>query len=84
MKTRVLGHSDADQTAQGMQHDDLIAKVAVGAYYKAKARGFAPGHELEDWLMAEAEIISKERHPMRLGLKATLVPNVQVDLNITE
>ncbi|MEQ1601141.1 MAG: DUF2934 domain-containing protein [Methylophilaceae bacterium] len=29
-------------------------RVAVAAYYKAEARGFAPGYELEDWLAAEA------------------------------
>lgn len=29
------------------------------AYFKAAARGFAPGHELEDWLAAEAEIIRR-------------------------
>jgi len=26
------------------------------AYYKAKERGFAPGHELDDWVAAEAEV----------------------------
>jgi Protein of unknown function (DUF2934) len=31
------------------------AQVAVAAYYKAQARGFVPGNELEDWLAAEAE-----------------------------
>jgi DUF2934 family protein len=30
--------------------------IAASAYYKAQARGFVPGHELEDWLAAEAEI----------------------------
>ena len=29
--------------------------IAVSAYYKAQARGFEPGYELEDWLAAEAE-----------------------------
>ena len=32
--------------------------IAVSAYYRAERRGFAPGHELEDWLAAEAEITS--------------------------
>ena len=31
-------------------------KIAVAAYYRAERRGFKPGHELEDWLAAEAEI----------------------------
>lgn len=30
--------------------------IAVKAYYCAEHRGFAPGHELEDWCEAEAEI----------------------------
>ena len=28
----------------------------MAAYYRAERRGFAPGHEVEDWLAAEAEI----------------------------
>jgi hypothetical protein len=32
------------------------AHVATAAYYRAEARGFAPGRELEDWLEAEAQI----------------------------
>jgi len=31
--------------------------VAVRAYYKAEQRGFEPGHELEDWLEAERELL---------------------------
>ena len=31
----------------------LIAELA---YSKAQQRGFEPGHELEDWLAAEAEV----------------------------
>jgi hypothetical protein len=31
-------------------------KIAAAAYYRAMQRGFEPGHELEDWLAAEAEI----------------------------
>ncbi len=30
--------------------------VAVAAYYKAQARGFAPGYDQADWLEAEREI----------------------------
>ncbi len=30
-------------------------RIAVAAYYKAEARGFQPGHDIEDWLTAEAE-----------------------------
>jgi hypothetical protein len=30
--------------------------IAQGAYYRAQGRSFEPGHELEDWLEAEAEL----------------------------
>ena len=32
-----------------------ISRIAESAYYKAEARGFSPGCELDDWLAAEAE-----------------------------
>ena len=31
-------------------------RVEFAAYLRAEQRGFVPGHELEDWLAAEAEI----------------------------
>ena len=30
--------------------------IAEAAYYCAEKRGFAPGHDLDDWLAAEVEI----------------------------
>ena len=30
--------------------------VSEAAYFLAEHRGFKPGHELEDWLVAEGEI----------------------------
>ncbi len=32
------------------------SQIAEAAYYRAEHRGFAPGHEVEDWLIAESEI----------------------------
>ncbi len=36
----------------GRRHE-LIAKAA---YFRAQARGFGPGGDLDDWLAAEAEV----------------------------
>lgn len=30
--------------------------IAEAAYYRAERRGFAPGHEIENWVAAEAEV----------------------------
>lgn len=39
----------ADRSGARLQH------IATAAYFKAEARGFQPGKELDDWLEAEAE-----------------------------
>lgn len=39
--------------------DERRARVGRRAYELAEQRGFAPGHELEDWLRAESEIGSQ-------------------------
>ncbi len=38
--------------------------IAEAAYLRAERRGFAPGHEHEDWLAAEAEVdgLLRARH----------------------
>ena len=48
----VISSSDLD-----LQPSDekRISRIAESAYYKAEARGFSPGCELDDWLAAEAE-----------------------------
>lgn len=38
------------------ENEDKISRIAVSAYYKAEARGYAPGNEIQDWLEAEAEV----------------------------
>jgi hypothetical protein len=30
--------------------------IAKAAYFRAERRHFAPGHEVEDWMAAEAEV----------------------------
>ena len=47
------------QSAELLQ--DRHRQIAELAYLKAKQRGFAPGHELEDWLAAEAEVDEASR-----------------------
>jgi hypothetical protein len=39
--------------------DDIRRLIAEAAYYKAKERGFQPGHELEDWVQAESEVMRR-------------------------
>lgn len=37
--------------------------IQEAAYYRAEARGFAAGHEIEDWVAAEAEVDAAVRVP---------------------
>ena len=41
------------------------AMIAEAAYFCAERRGFAPGHELEDWLQAEAQLVCSVGQPVR-------------------
>lgn len=42
--------------------ENRLDAIATAAYYKAQARGFAPGSELDDWLQAEAEVEARDKH----------------------
>ena len=42
---------------------DHQARVALAAYFIAEKRGFEPGHELDDWLAAEAAVARAEQQP---------------------
>lgn len=44
----------ADQPEAGAA--ERRSNIAMAAYFIAEKRGFAPGHELDDWLAAEAAI----------------------------
>lgn len=42
--------------AQSVSGEVRSEWIATAAYFKAELRGFAPGHEAEDWQAAEGEI----------------------------
>ena len=49
-------HKPASDGATGLSAQERHALVAQAAYFRAEARGFVAGGELEDWVTAEAEI----------------------------
>ena len=48
---------DTEESGNTLNSEDLDARIAELAYLKAESRGFEPGHELEDWLEAEQELM---------------------------
>jgi hypothetical protein len=50
---RIASGSVLTESPSGTDRQARIAKVA---YYKAQQRGFAPGHDWEDWFAAEREV----------------------------
>jgi hypothetical protein len=52
----VIGVESSPDSLSEMRQDDFY-RISECAYYKAEARGFESGHEMEDWLAAEAEIM---------------------------
>jgi hypothetical protein len=58
---RALSAFDGDtfsETAEppACSEDERLRLIAEAAYYRAQRRGFEPGHEQEDWLLAEREV----------------------------
>ena len=51
-KVTVTGNESNGEYMQ----ENRNSRIAIAAYYKAQERGFQPGHELDDWLAAEAEV----------------------------
>ena len=51
-----------DENQSGIPDEVRVMKeqtrlmIEEAAYHLAEKRGFAPGHELEDWLQAEAQV----------------------------
>jgi len=50
------GATTTGNTRAEMSAEEIYRLIQEAAYYKAKARGFAPGHEVQDWIEAEAEV----------------------------
>ena len=53
-QTTFGGNARAD-----LSPDEVRKLVSEAAYYRAKQRGFKPGHEEEDWIQAEAEVLRR-------------------------
>jgi hypothetical protein len=53
------------------------AMIREAAYYRCLQRGFAPGHDLEDWLAAEAELEHGTPAPQPAG-SAEFPPELEV------
>jgi hypothetical protein len=53
--------SEQPETAASLSVDPDVRRqlVAAEAYFLAERRGFAAGHELEDWVTAEAAVDSR-------------------------
>jgi hypothetical protein len=58
-KSAVDATQAVTSTTRFIAQDQRAALIAEAAYLRAQQRGFAPGHEIEDWLAAEAEVDAK-------------------------
>lgn len=57
-------HQDAQPSAvlkEPLTGEARYRWIAHAAYLRAEKRGFAPGHEVDDWLAAEAEFEAANR-----------------------
>jgi hypothetical protein len=65
------------------------AMTRLYAYYRAERRSFAPGHEMDDWLTAERELLNRESGGVPIKVNGEVVgaigvsgaPKVQNDVD---
>ena len=63
-KTRTKKSQALSASARAEVSAEEVRKlIAEAAYYRAKKRGFTPGHEVEDWVQAEAEVLQRLNGP---------------------
>jgi Protein of unknown function (DUF2934) len=73
-----VSNKNRDNTVNTKTQDNSIcskdreAQIAEYAYYRAKARNFEPGHDIEDWLAAEQHF-SATRQSQCAGVFYTLI-----------
>ena len=46
---------DGSENSPTFDTPERFEHICTAAFYKASARQFSPGHEIDDWLAAEAE-----------------------------
>ena len=65
--TRAADKTSSHTAAAQAPHPplDRYASIAQAAYFRSQHRGFKPGHEMEDWLAAEAEVDQRLRGESR-------------------
>jgi len=67
---------ERNDVATSLTPAERLRMVELAAFFRAERRGFAPGHEFEDWLAAEAEIAAlapapaAARKPVRRARKS--------------
>ncbi|HKN34842.1 MAG TPA: DUF2934 domain-containing protein [Terriglobales bacterium] len=60
MKNRPVSRTPAGSTTQPGSTPELLEQIRVRAYGLFEQRGRTEGHELEDWLRAEAEVLQQK------------------------
>ena len=63
MQMKTLTPGDGDKAMRRLL-EDRERRIRIAAYLKAERRGFAPGHELDDWLAAQEEEDARMRPSM--------------------
>jgi hypothetical protein len=65
LRAEISGAAPAFNQFVGLEQ--RAALIAETAFFRAETRGFAPGHEIEDWLAAESEVDAKLMHAVESG-----------------
>jgi len=57
-RKKKVAEAEPEIVSESLTATDLRSMIETAAFYRASARNFEPGHELEDWLEAERQILA--------------------------
>lgn len=60
--TPISGPGTVSTSKKNQAEVDMEAEIRRRAYELYEQRGYTPGHENEDWLVAEREILARSDH----------------------
>lgn len=67
--------ADRSRNAPALLTEHLMQEIAKAAYFRAQNRGFAPGHEKQDWFEAQSTVLRTRQGAKAIGCEESRAPD---------
>ena len=70
----VSAKADRPRSEPALSTEHLVQEIARAAYFRAQNRGFAPGHEKQDWFEAQSTVLRTRQGGKAIGNEESRAP----------